>query len=104
MVVATEHSFSDAEDVWHTRMNLVIDLLNSADDPGALAEVESWTYWQLDSVQLWLVGETLFRTGKKECVPVLERVLRDQEFRDPVGRQELERKAAIARTWTRRRP
>lgn len=100
VAVALERSPSDVDVSW-LRMHLVGDLLKSGDNAGALAEVESWPYWELDDIQLWLVAETLFRAGKANCVPLLERFLRDQDSWDSAAVAEMQRMVATARAWPR---
>lgn len=94
----SDEPLPDVDVAW-MRTSLVADLLSAGDVEGALSEVESWSSWGIDALDLWLVAETLFRAGRSGCLPVLERMLRDRDSWDDASIAQLEGMTATARSW-----
>lgn len=76
------------------------DLLVRGELAEALREAESWAFWPLDDIGLWLLVEAYFQSHRQECVPILERMLRDEAKRDELSVKRMEEMVEEARAWS----
>lgn len=86
-------------DVGWLQEQVVLVLLSAQDVAGALAEAESWTFWPLDDIGLWLLVEAYFQSQRPECVPILERMLRNKAERDEPSVKRMEDMIEEAKAW-----
>jgi hypothetical protein len=81
------------------RENLLYGYLVGSNIAAALAEVESWSSWPTDDIGLWLLVEAFFQSRRRECVPILERMLRDANLRDELSIRRMKEMIGVAATW-----
>lgn len=92
-----EEAQIDAE--MSSREQRLDDLLGEGKVSEALREVESWAFWPLDDIGLWLLIEAFYQSRRRDCVPVLERLLRDETGRDDLSLRHMQEMLEAAREW-----
>ena len=81
------------------RESQLYDCLARGDTEGSLKEAESWDFWPIDDIGLWLLVESYFQSQRLECVPILEHLLGTRSERDELSVARMEEMIAVAKTW-----
>lgn len=99
MGTSDEHPETDSErdSIREARLH---DCLAKGDTVEALREAEAWTSWPLDDIGLWLLVEAYFRSQRPECIPILERMLRQRSERDELSVARMAEMIEVAKQWS----